>query len=57
MALVPPSLLSMPRPRHATFEMLVRLVERTPVAWLNPGRDLSTIPKAIAQAIDEESLR
>ncbi len=56
-ALVPPSLLSMPRPRRETFDLFVRLVERTPAVWLELGRDLSTIPLAVAQALEEKARR
>jgi hypothetical protein len=57
MALAPPSLLSMPRPQIEAFDMLVRLAERTPAFWLELGRNIETIPHAVAAALEREAVR
>jgi serine kinase of HPr protein (carbohydrate metabolism regulator) len=56
MALAPPSLLSIPRPQVQTFEMLARLVERTPACWLELGRDIGSIPDVVADALQREAI-
>jgi hypothetical protein len=55
LAVAPPSLLSMPRPRLSDFDRLVRFVERTPTFWLELGRDLTSIPTAVDQALAREA--
>ncbi len=47
MALAPSTLLMMPLPEVAQFEMLARLVQSVPAYRLELGTDLETIPRAI----------
>jgi len=47
LALAPSTLLMMPLPEVAQFEMLARLVESVPAYRLELGTDLETIPRAI----------
>jgi len=54
LALAPPSLLSMPRPRRETFALFCRLVEQLPAFWLELGRDIDAIPCVVDQIIDRE---
>jgi hypothetical protein len=47
LALAPSTLLMMPLPEVAQFEMLARLVQSVPTYRLDLGTDLETIPRAI----------
>jgi hypothetical protein len=54
LALIPNSLLTpIPRPGARGFQRLVQLVEQMPTYWLELGRDLTEIPKRVAELLAE----
>jgi hypothetical protein len=51
-AIAPTSVMYLPRPNRGAFERLTRLVEKTPCFWLELGRNIESIPLAVAALVD-----
>jgi hypothetical protein len=51
-AIAPTSVMYLPRPNRAAFERLTQLVEKTPCFWLELGRNIESIPLAVAALVD-----